>query len=301
MKRIMFLMVLSLMVISLLLVSCGTGQAYARYGCGNGVTDEKEECDDGNGVDTDSCSNTCVVQQPDLEVQCKNDADCPGTGEVCNSGQCVAGTPKTYCGDGNVDEMTEECDDGNSVDDDACSNSCINAYCGDGQVQAPNGDGQTEQCDDGNTVNNDGCSNTCVVQKPDLVVSSAEFSLVLNQSTGKNEIKYNATIKNIGTAATAAPPIAGTSYTKFFADFGSGSGVPSANQHNGVPPLQVGQSVSVVGTYSPYSATGNEQSGYVVGNSACPGTHTLNITADYINQVAESNEANNGYQLNVTC
>ena len=276
-------MVLSLMVISLLLVSCGTGQAYARYGCGNGVTDEKEECDDGNGVDTDSCSNTCVVQQPDLEVQCKNDADCPGTGEVCNSGQCVAGTPKTYCGDGNVDEMTEECDDGNSVDDDACSNSCINAYCGDGQVQAPNGDGQTEQCDDGNTVNNDGCSNTCVVQKPDLVVSSAEFSLVLNQSTGKNDIKYKATVKNVGTVNAA------WFGNRFYVNLGSGIGVVD-NKH--YVALLAGSSVTLTGSYPPYNVTGN---------NACPGTHNLNITADYYNQVAESNEDNNQYLLTVTC
>src|SRR3989344_1576702 len=145
MKRIM-LIFLSLVAISVLLVSCGTGQAYARYGCGNGVKEAKEECDDGNGIDTDSCSNTCVVQQPDVEVQCKEDAD-------CGLGKCVSGQ-------------------------------CIKTYCGDGQVQAPNSYGQTEQCDDGNTVDIDSCSNSCIAQQPDLVVSSAEFSLVLNQPTG---------------------------------------------------------------------------------------------------------------------
>ncbi len=33
--------------------------------------------------------------------------------------------------------------------------------CGDGQIQTPNGNGVNEVCDDGNTVNNDQCSNDC--------------------------------------------------------------------------------------------------------------------------------------------
>jgi cysteine-rich repeat protein len=37
-----------------------------------------------------------------------------------------------------------------------CINTCKNAKCGDGKVQ-----GGVEQCDDGNMVDNDACSNTC--------------------------------------------------------------------------------------------------------------------------------------------
>ena len=56
--------------------------------------------------------------------------------------------------------------------------------------------------------------------------------------------------------------------------------------------LLAGSNVTLTGSYPPYNVTGN---------NACPGTHTLNITADYFNQVAELDEANNGYQLKVTC
>jgi cysteine-rich repeat protein len=42
------------------------------------------------------------------------------------------------------------------VQTDACLNNCQAAKCGDGQVQAG-----VEQCDDGNMVDNDACSNTC--------------------------------------------------------------------------------------------------------------------------------------------
>ena len=31
--------------------------------CGNGVTEEGEQCDDGNDIDTDACSNSCTVPE----------------------------------------------------------------------------------------------------------------------------------------------------------------------------------------------------------------------------------------------
>src|SRR5690606_2612309 len=56
-------------------------------------------------------------------------------------------------------EGDEECDDGNQVDDDECSNACAVATCGDGIVQAVLG----ETCDDGNTASGDSCSSNCVL------------------------------------------------------------------------------------------------------------------------------------------
>ena len=59
------------------------------------------------------------------------------------------------CGNGIV-SGSEECDDKNSVDTDACTNGCKKAICGDKIVQAG-----VEECDDGNKDSNDGCSATC--------------------------------------------------------------------------------------------------------------------------------------------
>jgi cysteine-rich repeat protein len=42
------------------------------------------------------------------------------------------------------------------VNNDGCSNACQTAYCGDGVVNQ-----QTEECDDGNNLNGDGCSASC--------------------------------------------------------------------------------------------------------------------------------------------
>lgn len=64
------------------------------------------------------------------------------------------GTSKT-CGDGKV-QSGEQCDDGNDVDTDQCTNKCKKATCGDGIVRTG-----VETCDDGNTDNGDGCESNC--------------------------------------------------------------------------------------------------------------------------------------------
>ena len=71
------------------------------------------------------------------------------------------------CGDGKVNQTSEQCDDGNTNDLDTCHNNCtINAprtYCGDAVRQTPNSDGFNEQCDDGNVNNGDACRNDCTL------------------------------------------------------------------------------------------------------------------------------------------
>ncbi len=65
------------------------------------------------------------------------------------------------CGN-SIPEPPEECDDGNQIDDDECSNQCtINESgpeCGDGVVD------EGEQCDDSNTDNGDGCNSQCMIE-----------------------------------------------------------------------------------------------------------------------------------------
>ena len=79
-------------------------------GCGNGVIDQGEDCDDGNTDDTDDCPTTCR---------------------------------QAFCGDGFIWAGHEECDDGNTVSGDGCSAGCLREYCGDGIVQG----GLGEDCD----------------------------------------------------------------------------------------------------------------------------------------------------------
>ena len=89
--------------------------------------------------------------------------------EVALAGQLIGYSPNPnppevapeYCGDGVVQTArSEACDDGNTVNDDGCSNQCVVEVCGDGAVQASLG----ETCDDGNTAGGDGCSAICVAE-----------------------------------------------------------------------------------------------------------------------------------------
>ncbi|MCK6547227.1 choice-of-anchor D domain-containing protein [Myxococcota bacterium] len=67
------------------------------------------------------------------------------------SAACVSAT----CGDGTID-ANEDCDDGNTADDDACSSTCAASRCGDGVTWTG-----VEQCDDGNLDDGDACTASC--------------------------------------------------------------------------------------------------------------------------------------------
>lgn len=84
--------------------------------------------------------------------------------KVRNIDKC--GTPQS----GNPQEdWGEECDDGNLIDNDACSKVCTFTYllCGNGEIDAG------EQCDDGNDFSEDGCSALCKNERDTLWLERA--------------------------------------------------------------------------------------------------------------------------------
>ena len=92
---------------------------------------------------------TCTIQNVD-----------DGTTAKCDSELVDTEIRVPFCGDGikdNNGDLDEACDDGNTNDNDGCSNSCTLPVCGDGQT---NGD---EECDDGNQVDDDACGNDCLL------------------------------------------------------------------------------------------------------------------------------------------
>lgn len=101
--------------------------------CGDGTVDHNEVCDDGNRNNDDSCNNDCQPPQV-VPPSCGDGIVQLALNETCEPGMILApvsgGIPDractascNYCGDGIV-HAGEECDDGNSIDDDSCRNDC---------------------------------------------------------------------------------------------------------------------------------------------------------------------------------
>jgi cysteine-rich repeat protein len=143
--------------------------------CGNGFEEGSEECDDGNLVSGDDCSNICEDESsgaggggnPEIPAQpfCGNGtrelAEQCDDGNAVNTDLCTNACKSAVCGDG-ITQPGEICDDGNQVNDDFCSNVCRVPICGDTKKQG------SEQCDDGNWIDGDGCSAACMNQ--DLII-----------------------------------------------------------------------------------------------------------------------------------
>ena len=104
--------------------------------------------------------------------------DTSGTAGTLNGwalAMCVNPTAN-YCGDGVPDLADgEECDDGNTIDNDACSNLCqVADGCGDGNLDLG------EECDDNNVANGDGCSSACTF---DIACGAGEMAIVIRDTT----------------------------------------------------------------------------------------------------------------------
>ncbi len=122
--------------------------------CGDGIVGPLEGCDDGNQVDDDDCSNMCTLKTcGDGKLQ--NGEECDD-GNAINTDACIDTCKKAACGDGAVQAGVEDCDDGDDLNTNACVLGCKDAACGDGFVQ----DG-VEDCDDQNKDDTDDCISTC--------------------------------------------------------------------------------------------------------------------------------------------
>lgn len=146
--------------------------------CGNGITENGEQCDDGNSNGSDGCSNTCTIEtgyncsgEPSMCSLIDSDEDgildnndnCPllananqldtnsdGQGDVCDDDDDGDGIP----------DATDNCllisnPDQNDADGDGTGDACDEQTCRNGIIETG------EQCDDYNSVDNDACSNSC--------------------------------------------------------------------------------------------------------------------------------------------
>lgn len=112
-------------------------------GCGNGVVESSEACDDNNMTDGDGCTGACLLEMG---------RSCPGGSMTCASGFCDSADTTCAC-DENAD-----CPSGQVCNTVASPNVCVNPGCGNGVREG------VEGCDDGNTTAGDGCDGACLLE-----------------------------------------------------------------------------------------------------------------------------------------
>ncbi len=104
--------------------------------CGNSVIELGEQCDDGNAVATDTCTDVC------LDARCGDNIVGPG----------------------------ELCDDGDTSSGDGCDGNCSPTGCGNGIRTSG------EECDDANTTAGDGCDSLCLKETVPLTICGETYS-----------------------------------------------------------------------------------------------------------------------------
>ncbi|CAD8102908.1 unnamed protein product [Paramecium sonneborni] len=95
--------------------------------CGDQIVGQSEQCDDGNFSDTDGCKDCkffCRIGCSSCDYTTNTCLSCEFTGFIPISFYC-----QNNCGDGLVVQdpygfYSEQCDDGNTINDDGCNTSC---------------------------------------------------------------------------------------------------------------------------------------------------------------------------------
>jgi TolB protein len=188
--------------------------------CGDGLVNNAEACDDGNGIPGDGCENNCTLTPVcgNQIIEAGETCDPPGVPgpNPLQPGICRAAPAPacTYCGDG-IPNNGEQCDDGNGIPGDGCENNCTNTpVCGNGILEPP-----VEECDDGNTNNGDGCSAACLLEimviQPnggEVIASGSNYTIKWQNSSSsvKSDLQYST--NNGSTWTTIANDVPGTSY-----------------------------------------------------------------------------------------
>ena len=121
-------------------------------GCGNGVVDSGEACDDGNDVEGDGCDTDCTLS-------CMEDLDCADA-DVCNGGEtCDLATNACVAGE------ALDCDDGDACTANDCdpTNGCENPLIdADMDGHAPESLGACgDDCDDSDPARYGGAEELC--------------------------------------------------------------------------------------------------------------------------------------------
>lgn len=176
--------------------------------CGNGAVGAGEECDDGNNISGDGCSDICITEfcgdniVNNGEVCDANNQACTAGGyagaQLCNP-TCagwLACVPSESCGDGIINGA-EVCDDNNNLNCDGCRSDCTrpDGICGDGYLECG------EECDgDLGVTPGYTCTSSCTLEQvisaygfimPDMFSELSIYNLASRIGTNEADISWN--------------------------------------------------------------------------------------------------------------
>ena len=148
--------------------------------CGNGSVEISEQCDDGNTTNGDGCNETCANEQTD------------STGTTSNTTTDSSTTDSSTTDSSTTDSSTTSTTtDGTSTDSSSTTSTTNSSTtCGNGILEADH-----EECDDGNTVSGDGCSDSCTDEATTSTTTTLQNCGCLLSEDGfsseENGCKYN--------------------------------------------------------------------------------------------------------------
>mmetsp|Transcript_7866 Transcript_7866/g.15196 ORF Transcript_7866/g.15196 Transcript_7866/m.15196 type:complete len:1261 (-) Transcript_7866:519-4301(-) len=178
---------------------CDDGNSLAGDGCSFCKVDLNWTCSGGTSTSPDKCSRLATPEDPSPNSPNRTEEvpkpandppqypnpstpTTPTPPEPQNITE-VSNEPIVHiptCGDQQVD-TGEECDDGNSNNNDGCSALCMTEsnglVCGDGLRLPEPITGYHEECDDGNRIAGDGCSITCYIEEGWVCTNSSIVTL----------------------------------------------------------------------------------------------------------------------------
>ena len=161
-------------------------------GCGDGLVDPGESCDDANDDESDGCVD---CRWPTLCGDgVRQGAETCDDGNRVNGDGCRASCEVEECGDGTVDSPSEGCDDSGPT----CSACEAVSSCGDGEL------GEGELCDDGGATSWDGCSASCVSEQV-FMVTQLGFATDVSQGC---DVSGTGIPQNSAGRALAVPAVA---------------------------------------------------------------------------------------------
>ena len=143
------------------LATCGDGVVCSDQDCVTNAPVDPEECDDGaDGDNTNACLDDCAA------ARCGDGFVQTGV-EQCDQGdgvnsdtiadRCRLDCTDPGCGDG-AQDSGEDCD--TNGESSTCDSDCTAVVCGDGELNAA----ADEQCDEGDLDNGDGCDDDCQIE-----------------------------------------------------------------------------------------------------------------------------------------